>query len=169
MWDLLLFYFWAANPSRCFSLCLYTLLFISFDCCPLFSSFVFISPFCVAHSLSLSLSSCLGCLALLIWLPFLRINSLLRRMFFLSYAYCTWFSFVCLICFCLSFVSWFSLLSPFLATMSLQATFTSASFCLVSVFVCFFSDRVCLFFLRPCLFPVCFRLAPSILSAWLDS
>ena len=47
---------------------------------------------------------------------------------------------------CLSFISWFSLLNPFLATMSLQATFTSASFCLLfSLFVCFvlfFSDRV---------------------------
>ena len=47
---------------------------------------------CVAHSLSLSISSCLGCLALLIWLPFLR--SLLRRMFFLPYAYYLWLSFV---------------------------------------------------------------------------
>ena len=40
---------------------------------------------CVLHSLSLPLSSCLGCIPLLIGLPFLC--SRLRRMFVLPYAY----------------------------------------------------------------------------------
>ena len=63
----------------------------------------------MAHSLSMPLSSCLGCLALLIWLPFLR--SQLRRMFFLPYVFYMWLCFACL-----SFVFWVSLLSPFLVT-----------------------------------------------------
>ena len=52
---------------------------------------------CVAHSLSLSLSSYLVRLALLIWLPFL------------PYAYYMWLSLVYF-----AFVSWLSLLNPFL-------------------------------------------------------
>ena len=40
---------------------------------------------CVSHPLPLPLFSCLGCIPLLIELPFLR--SLLMRMFFLPYAY----------------------------------------------------------------------------------
>ena len=70
------FYFGAANPSQCFSLYQYTSFFYLI-CCPSFPppSFLFR---CVMHLLSLSLPSCLGCLALLMWLPFLR--SLLRGM-----------------------------------------------------------------------------------------
>ena len=63
------------------------------------------------HSLFLSLSSYLGCLALLIWLPFVR--SLLRRIFFLPHAYYMRLPFVFL----------FSPLSPFLATVSFAGLF----------------------------------------------
>ena len=138
-------------------------LIILFDHCPSFRSPSFLFG-CVAHSLSLPLSSCLGYLALLIWLPFLR--SLLRRMFFLPCAYYMWFSFVCLFCFCLSFVSSFSLLSLSWRRCTLQATFTSASFCLFTMF-CF----VLFCFLRPCSFPFCFdfsdRVRSRFVSVWL--
>ena len=150
-WGLL---FWAANPSRRFSLCLYTsvLYFILFYCCPPFPPPPFLFRF-VAHSFSLSLSFCLGCLALLICFPFLL--SLLRRMFFLPYAYHMSLSFVYIFSFCLSFVSWISLLNPFLVTISLAGYFH----------VCFLPSDfpVCLLFLRPCSFPVCFGLTLSIL------
>ena len=65
--------------------------FIWFYCCPPFPppSFLFR---CVAHSLSLSLSSYLGCLTLLIWLPFLP--------------YACDVVVLCLFRSCLSFVSW---------------------------------------------------------------
>ena len=56
----------------------------------------------------------------------------------------------CLFRFCLSFVSWFSLVSPFLATMSFAGYF-DARFLMSAFF------PVCLFlfcFLRPCSFPV---------------
>ena len=61
------------------------------------------SLFCgVARSLSLSVFSCLDCLVLLIWLPFLR--SLPRRMFFLPFSYYMWFSFVYFSFVCLLFI-----------------------------------------------------------------
>ena len=53
--------------SRCFSLCLYTIIphsLISFDCCPPFPFSVFFFR-CVSFSLSLLLSPCLGCIPLL--------------------------------------------------------------------------------------------------------
>ena len=103
----------------------YFILLLSPFPCP---SFSFRS---VAHSLSMPLSSCPGCLALLIWLPFLR--SQLRRMFLLPYVFHMWFCFVYL-----SFVAWVSFLSPSLGD-DLQASFTSAFICLLSRFVCFFS------------------------------
>ena len=94
---------------------------------PLFD-FIVVPPFpppsflfrCVAHSLSLSLSSYLGCLALLIWLPFLL------------YAYYMGLSLVHF-----AFLSWLSLLNPFLVMMSFADYFhtrflLSASF----LFVC---------------------------------
>ena len=68
-----LFHCWAANPSRCFSLCLYTSIFhssIIFSRCPLFPRAFFFR--CVSHSLSLSSSvwvifhclyDCLFCVA----------------------------------------------------------------------------------------------------------
>ena len=85
---------------------------------------------CVVHSLSLSLSSYPGYLALLIWLPFL------------PYACYMWLSLVCF-----AFVSWLSLLNPFLAIMSFAGYF-HARFLLSAFFPvclsCFvlFSDRV---------------------------
>ena len=89
---------------------------------------------CVAHSLSLSLSSCLRCLALLVvWLSSLR--SRFRRMVFCpSRIICG-----CQLCvFVFTVVSWFSLLSvPFWPRRPLQATFTSAYFCLLPCFCCF--------------------------------
>ena len=128
------FCFSAANTSRCFSLYWFTLILILFDCCPPFPTPSFLFR-CVAHSLSLSLTSYLGCLALLISLSFL------------PYAYYMRLSFVCF-----AFVSWFSLLNPFLATVSF-AGYSHARFLLSAFFhVCFF----CFVFPRPCSFPVCF-------------
>ena len=106
--------------------------------------------------LSLSPSSYLGCLALLIWVPFFR--SLLRRIFFLALRVLDMIA-LCLFRFCLSLVSWFSFLNPFLATMSLVGYF-HARFILSAFFtVCLF----CFVFLRPCSFPVCFGVTSSIL------
>ena len=65
-----------ASPGCLFTSFFYSIWFLS----PFSSTFIFIS-LCVAHSLSLSLYSYLGCLALLIWLPFF--HSLLRRFFIL--------------------------------------------------------------------------------------
>ena len=124
VWVLLLLYFWAADPPRCF-LCLYMYLIIIlfyFIVLPLSSFCVFFH--CVSHSLSLPLSSCLCCTPLLKGLPILR--SLLTRMFFLLYAYygVVFCLFLLLLLFsCVFVASCFfpyilSLLCPFLATMS---------------------------------------------------
>ena len=115
--------------------------FIWFDWCPPFppSSFLFR---CVTYSLSLSLSSYLGCLALLIWLPFFR--SLLR-IFFLS-PRVLYVAVLCLFRLCLPFISWFSLLNPFLATMFFADYFHACFFLSVFFPVCLLcfvhSDRV---------------------------
>ena len=80
---------------------------------------------CVAPSLFLSLPSYLGCLALIIWLPFL------------PYAYYMWLSLVCF-----AFVSWYSLLNPFLATMSFAGYFHARLFLSASLFWCNFLHHV---------------------------
>ena len=71
----------------------------------------------MAHSLSLSLSSYLGCLALLIRLPFL------------PYAYYMWLSIIYF-----AFFSWLSLLSPFLAMMMSFAGYSHARVLLSAFF-----------------------------------
>ena len=95
---------------------------------------------CVAHSLSLSLSSCQYCFSLLIWLPFMR--SLLRGMIFfalrLLYAVV-----LCLFSFCLSFVFLFSLRSPFLVTICRLLSRPLPYVYIHPLLVCSFSDRVC--------------------------
>ena len=122
------FYFWAANPSRCFFLCMFTSLFYSLDCCLPFPppSFVFLY---VAHSLCLPLSSYLGCLALLTWLHFFC--SLLRRIFVLALRV-LYVIVLCVFRFCLSSVSWFSSWIPSWRRCLLQVTFAPATFCLLS-------------------------------------
>ena len=92
---------------------------------------------CVAHSLSLS--SCLSCLALLVRLSSLR--SRFGRMFFCP----TRIIYGCHLCvflflFVFTVVSWFSLLSPFLAMTSFAGYFhlqLLMSAFLVSVVKCF--------------------------------
>ena len=66
---------------------------------------------------------------------------------------------LCLFRFCLSFVSWFSLLNPFLATMSFGGYFDTRFFLYAFFPVCLF----CFILLRPCSFPVCFGVTSSIL------
>ena len=106
VWVLLLFHFWAVNPSRCI-LCLYASLFFLF--------YLIVVPFphyvsllrCVSHSLSLPLSSCLSFIQLLIGLPFLRrllmkmlsCHTRIRRLSFVcfsSFRFCLCFSFLCI-------------------------------------------------------------------------
>ena len=141
----------------------YFIILYGFDCCPPFPppSFLFR---CVAHSLSLS--PYLGCLALLIWLPFFR--SLLICFFFLPYAYyipgmiygCPLlfrFFFV----FCFLFFSSESLPCDDVLCRLLSRPLPS---------VCFVPCLFVLFcFLRPCPFPVCFGVTPSTLWPQLDS
>ena len=90
---------------------------------------------CVSHSLPLSLSSCLGFLALLLWFRLLR--NLLGRMFFLYVS----FAFVCLFVFCVYFIFiHFYFWCPFLAAMSFAGYFVVRF--LSSVFLFFFSPTV---------------------------
>ena len=84
VWILLLFYFWAVNSSRYFSLCLYTSFLFYFIAIPLPLLLCFY--FAVSHSLSLPLPSRMGCIPLLIGL-LSSLRSLLRIMFFLPYAH----------------------------------------------------------------------------------
>ena len=115
------------------------LIFIWFNCCPLFPPCVFLFVCVVSHWLSLPLSSCLSCIPLLIGLPFLR--SLLRRMLFSCPTRITWSSLFlllllwlvflvsCLIlfhCFCL-------FCAPSWRRCILLATFLPVSFCLLSL------------------------------------
>ena len=95
------------------------------------------------------------------WKPFLPYAYYLYT--WLSFVY---FAFVCLLfVFCLSFVSWVSLLNPFLVTMSFAGYF-HARFLLSAFFpVCLF----CFVFLRPCSFLVCFGITSSIVWPRLDS
>ena len=109
---------------------------------------------CVAHSLSLS--SCLSCLALLVRLSSLR--SRFGRMFFCP----TRIIYGCHLCvflflFVFTVVSWFSLLSPFLAMTSFAGYFH------LQLLMSAFLVSVVNVFLLPCLLAVCFGLAPSIL------
>ena len=105
---------------------------------------------CVLHSLSLPMSSCLGCIPLLIRLAFLR-SLVTTRMFFLPYAYyvvvfCLFFCF----CFCLSFCFLFiyfyftSPLCPFLAMMSFAGYFLVRF--ILSTFFLGFLHLTCLWF-----------------------
>ena len=129
------FYFSAANPSRWFSLGLFTSFLFLFDCCPPFPppSFLFR---CVAHSLSLS--SYRGCLALLIWLPFL------------PNAYYMWWSFI----YFALFVFCFLVFPPeSLPGDDVLAGYFHVRFLISAFFpVCLF----CFVFLRPSSLPVCF-------------
>ena len=99
---------------------------------------------CVSHSSSLPLSSYLGCIPLLIGLPFLRI--LLTKVFFLLYVYyAVVFRFFLLFlslflffaCVCFHFVS---LLCPFLAAVSFAGYFLVCF--LLSECPAFFSESV---------------------------
>ena len=79
---------------------------------------------------SLLLSSCLGCIPLLIGLSFLR--GLLTRMFFLP---CAFHVVVSCLCFCVLLLYFYcaSLLCPSLATISFAGYFPAVSFCLLSL------------------------------------
>ena len=147
VWGLLLFYFWAVNPSRCFSLCLYTSSFylFYFTAVPISSSCVFIS-----------LCASFVVLAL-VFLP--EFYSAAYRTPFLSWPvdedvfFCPtrirWLSFGCFFCFrfclCFGFLRIYfhyfvCLLCPFLATMSFAGYFPVCM--LLSVFPAFFSKIV---------------------------
>ena len=95
-----------------------------------------------SHSLSLSLSSYLGCRALLMWLPFF--HSLLRSILFLALRV-LYVVILCLFCFCLSSASRVSLLNRFLATMSFAGyfhiRFLLSAFFPICLFCFVFSDR----------------------------
>ena len=134
------YYYSVANPSRCFSLCLLTSsLYLISLLSPFPSSFILFRF--LTHSLSLSLSSYLGCLALLVWLSFFR--SLLKKriyyiiFIFLPYAYCMWLSLFVSLLF-VFYLLFFPLLNPFLVTMSFAGYF-HARFLLSAFFpVCLF-------------------------------
>ena len=106
---------------------------------------------CVSHSLSLPLSSCLGCIPPFIGLPFLR--SLLKSVFFLVYvvAFCLFLLFVLVFVFVflvnLFLFLFLSLLCPVLATMSfanylLVRSLLSAFLPCFLFFVLFFSPKL---------------------------
>ena len=145
------FYFSAANPSRCFSLCLLTSFFYLISLLsPFPSPFIFISLCDALVVLVLVFLSGLSCTAHMdgsLSYP-TRITCIRGCPLFISL----------LFVFCLSFVSWFSLLNLFLATMSFAGYF-HARFLLSAFFlVCL----LCFVFLRPCSFPVCFGITSSI-------
>ena len=113
MWVLLLFHFWVVNPSRYF-LCLYTHSFISFDCCLLLPTCVFIS-LCVA-SVALAL----------VFMP--GLYSTAYRATFPAFL-CGCLLFVPTVC---VFLFVFSILSR---RCPLLATFLSVLFCLLSLLI----------------------------------
>ena len=104
----------------------------------------------VSHSLSLLLSFCPGCIPLLIGLPYLR--SLLRRMFFLPYAYhyvvalffffCVCFVCVCVPCCCCCFFFFFFYSSVSLPGDDVPCWQFSCPFSYLFAFPAFFSPNV---------------------------
>ena len=94
---------------------------------------------CVLHSLSLPLSSCLGCIPPLVGLPFLR--SLLRSVLLIVYvvAFCLFLLFVLVLVFVflVDLFLFLSLLCPVLATMFF-ANYLLVRFLLSAFLPCFF-------------------------------
>ena len=144
VWLLLLFYFWAVNPSRCF-LCLYISSFYSFDCCLPF--LLFFLSLCVAFVALVFLSGLYSAAYRAAFLaePAEERISLCACLLFVS-SVC---AFVCFVCVSCGFIFNLSLLCPILATMSFANyfLFLSVHFCLLScpafLFFFFFLFRNC--------------------------
>ena len=140
--------FLGSQPLAILLVSVYLTLLFHLIAIPLSSLCVFFH--CASHLLSLPLYSCLGCILLLIGLPFLR--SLLTRMFFLPYAFIMYvFVFCMFLLFSLLFVFLFLFAYLFLFLVSFVSLPGNDVICwLLSCpfpsvwFLCFFSPNASL-------------------------